>query len=116
MGRSATIVGLSKRALTFLRNEGKTKSVNSCEHCGHCSGKELVSQTYETIEVFVNEDYQLQKWRLKDGRIAKEVVQCIPWDSGPILYTCLEIDGVRKFLHNEDEVLGIKKEKKHAKA
>jgi hypothetical protein len=109
MGRSATIIGLSAKALSFLKDNSKRRSTNSCKHCGHCSGKELVSKTYKTIEIWIFDDYELQEFKLKNGLTAREVVQAIPWESGPVLYTCLEIRGEKKFLHEletKKEVLG----------
>jgi hypothetical protein len=41
-----------------------------------------------------SEQYALNQYQLKDGRVVREEVQAIPWSSGPmIFYRLVELSG-----------------------
>jgi hypothetical protein len=41
------------------------------------------------------EEVPLGVWKDTDGTIYKEVVQIEPWSSGPMIFTCVEVYGVK---------------------
>lgn len=94
--RCTQYVGLSIESRVFLDENANRIGGGICPHCGEHS-----REKFETIKDgrficgMFNEELPLTTFRLKDGRIAMEVVQADPWSSGPVIFTCLEIDGVR---------------------
>lgn len=85
MSRSTQYIGLNKAAVKFLEEFG-----------------ELV-ETYHMTEGMFEEPVRGGIYRLCSGRVAREVEQVCPWSSGPMIFTCLEIDGVMRFRWKEDE-------------
>ena len=97
-------VGLKPEAEAFLNENALMKSTSFCPHCNG-----VLSEGFDVIRVehrdsFYEEGPSLREIALKDGRIAKEVVQAEPWSSGPICFLCLEIDGQRMFEWTEEEI------------
>jgi len=72
---------------------------------------EIISTKYDMI-INVNENYmdyfEIDKetviYKLKDGTKAKVVVQYIIEDSGPMVFRCLEINGVQQYQWTEEEI------------
>ena len=89
-------VGLSVEARDFLDKNANTIGSRPCPHCG-----KHTEEVMETVKVdacatgMFGEELPLEAWKLKDGRVAQEVEQASPWSSGPVIFTCLEIDGER---------------------
>jgi hypothetical protein len=84
------------------------KDCNFCPHCGKPSGQIMDMEVYDS-ETGVgygmfNDGPPLYKYNLKDGRTAYEVVQTVPWSSGPMIFLCLEIDKEKQFLWTEKEI------------
>jgi len=67
-----------------------------CPHCGKFTEEkmETIADGRYTLGMF-GEEEPLRTYKLKDGRTAMEVVQAEPWSSGPVIFTCLEVDGER---------------------
>lgn len=94
--RCTQFVGLSEEASAFLDENASVVGANPCPHCGEptVQVKETIKDGRYTYGMF-EEELSLSTYRLKDGRIAKEIVQASPWSSGPVIFTCLEVDGER---------------------
>jgi hypothetical protein len=94
--RCTQFVGLTGEARDFL--DGNVNMVDSrpCPHCGKMTETEMekIDEGRFTVGMF-DEEIPLSTYRLKDGRIAREVVQADPWSSGPVIFTCLEVEGLR---------------------
>ena len=95
MSRSTQFIGLSSSATQYIE-----ENVNLIEEfilCPHCSGKINSYQRKDIVDEkrccygMFDEEIDLDTWKLKDGGVAREVVQVIPWSSGPVIFTCLEI-------------------------
>jgi hypothetical protein len=46
----------------------------------------------------------LKEYKLKDGKVAKEIVQASPWSGGPCIFLCLEVGGKRMFEWSDDDI------------
>jgi hypothetical protein len=64
----------------------------------------------ETVETdaytsgMFGEELSLGAWKLKDGRVVREIEQASPWSSGPVIFTCLEVDGERIGEWSQEEI------------
>ena len=89
-------MGLSSEAQGFLCENANMIGSHPCPHCGLPTSEdmELVDNDKFVFGMFC-EEIPLKAWRLKDGRVAIEVEQASPWSSGPVIFTCLEVDGER---------------------
>jgi hypothetical protein len=79
--RSTQFVGLTKVAEDFVKD------------------LEQLESDHSTSGMF-EEEIPLRKWVLhpkikswgREGECIREVVQTVPWSSGPMIFTCLEVD------------------------
>jgi len=94
--RCTQFVGLTDEARDFLDKNVSMVGSHPCPHCGKMTEEiaEKVDDGRFTVGMF-DEEIPLSTFRLRDGRIAKEVVQAEPWSSGPVIFTCLEVEGLR---------------------
>lgn len=103
MSRSYSHVGLKEEAQLFLEQNIVMKP-ECCPHCGSVLRESLGKVQYTEEDVFVGEMIPLYEYALKNGCVAKEIFQDIPWSSGPVGFQCLLIDGERKFEWTEEEM------------
>jgi hypothetical protein len=103
--RITQFVGLSTEAEDFLAENVSMIDTRPCPHCGEPTEKEreTVDEKRHASGMFM-EEIPLQTFKLKDGRTAREVVQASPWSSGPVIFTCLEVDGKRIGEWSEEEI------------
>lgn len=93
MSRSTQYVGLTRRATEYLASLEN----NNLQHLENkYSDKDLHFEKRTTHGMF-DEEIPLNTWKRFDIRTGREVyirevVQCTPWSSGPMIMTCLEID------------------------
>ena len=80
-------MGLPEEAKTFLANNAVR--LNICPHCSRDDGFD--QKAYAHVGMF--DDLPLYEYRLKDGRVASEVVQREIWSSGPMIWLSLKIAG-----------------------
>lgn len=73
MSRSTQYIGLNHNALKWLRNANAIQ-IDNIEHF--------------TLGMF-EEEVPLDTYILPDGSYVYEVVQYVPWSSGPMIFTCL---------------------------
>jgi len=80
--RCTQFIGLTQRAEEYVKN------LKSLESDGKAAG------------MFPEEEINLRRWEVPSdfkndihhGRCIREVVQAVPWSSGPMIFTCLELD------------------------
>lgn len=98
-------VGLTKEAEKFLEENVERVPATTCPKCG-----EVISTTPNVIatdfqDAFYGDGPTMNTYKLKDGRVAKEILQAQPWSSGPMSFLCLEIEGKKLFQWKEDATL-----------
>lgn len=98
-------IGLNHEADAFLSDNALKIGCRECPHCGKYTEEkyDLIEDNRSTIGMY-DDEIKLKTYKLKDGRIAREVEQCSPWSSGPVIFTCLEIDGKRTFKWSGEEI------------
>lgn len=102
-------VGLTPEANAWIDQNAMQVPRQTCPKCGEVITWMYDCRVYETQEMFYEDGPSLREFKLKDGRIAREVVQCSPWSSGPMAFFCLEVeypDGSieRMFEWKEEEI------------
>ena len=108
MSRGVSWIGLTEKAKVFLGANRATK-LSSVE-CPHCHWVVSVSVELEPVreytkeDIFYGQEYPLLEYKLNDDKVAREVIQESPWSSGPVIFTCLEIDGKKQFKWEEKEI------------
>lgn len=82
-------IGLHVSAEAFIEENILTEKVK-CPQCG-CGevGKKKIEFNGRVANGMFNDEIKLRTFYLKDGSILEEVVQCSPWSSGPMIFTCL---------------------------
>lgn len=102
--RSDQWIGLTDEARAFLDEHAAMVPGDRCPKCDHILNHKRDCQEREWVDgMFGTPAGPLIDYKLKDGRVAKEVVQEAPWSSGPCFFICLEIDEVRCFEWPEEE-------------
>jgi hypothetical protein len=102
------VVGLKLDALRWLDENCvfETKE-RLCPHCcGVVSSESYIKKVpYDSAASFGmdNDGPTLYEYELGDGKHVYEKVQCVPWNSGPIFFLCLEIDGKKSFEWTDEE-------------
>jgi len=105
--RCTQFIGLSYEAETFIDENVKHMPSETCVTCGHTSGGEFTMRVYDT-EIgrsagMFDDGPDLHEYILKDGQRIREVVQCTPWSSGPMIFLCLENEAGKKICEWDDE-------------
>jgi len=104
MSRSYQEIGLRKEAISFLDKNAKKKPSLVCPDCGKVISEKIDYEVYDFEDVFYGDGATLRKYFLKDGKIAKEVIQAMPWSNGPIGFFCLEINNKLMFKWEDVEI------------
>ncbi len=107
--RCTQIVGLSAKARQFLANN-QASDLTKCG-CPTCQEPHVTvprQRVYDTETGtragMFDDGPALLEYGLKDGRVAREVVQETVWSSGPCIFLCLEIEGVRAFEWSKEKL------------
>lgn len=93
--RTAQYIGLKNKALKWLEDNVEMIPDIVCPNCGTVITKKMnIIATKEDEEDWQNPfaDPPLHSYKLKDGKIAHEVIQESPWSGGPVYFLCLEIE------------------------
>ncbi len=85
-------IGLKQEAIEWLNENANKIPASVCPKCGEVLSIKLESKEYDFKEMFYEDGAHLREYRLKDGRIAREVVQCTQWSSGPMAFFCLDVE------------------------
>ena len=99
-------IGLTPEARQFVLENTKMVPNITCPDCGKVITERLDCKEYRFEEMFYEDGAHLLEYQLKDGRVAREIVQCSPWSSGPMAFFCLEIenqDGTKERVFEWDE-------------
>ena len=97
-------IGLNKSAEKFLRENVNQIPNLCCPDCGKViTVKDDIIKT-RFVEMFYQDGANLKTYRLKDGRLAKEVIQTTMWSSGPMAFFCLEIGRKRYFEWSKEDL------------
>ena len=104
--RETQIFGLTEEAHKFLEENCKRTERKECPTCHNVTGGQRIEEQYadESDLGMFDDGPKLDRYQLKDGRTAKEVVQASPWSSGPCIFLCLEIDGKSHFEWAQKEI------------
>jgi len=103
--RMTQVVGLKLEAETWLDANGIQVPTSFCPHCNGVLSTGLQSEVYGHCPGMFDDGPALRTYQLKDGKTVREVEQCSPWSSGPVIFLCLEDEnGVRMFEWSELEI------------
>jgi len=105
--RCTQIIGLIDEAREFLDNNVARIPDVVCPKCGEVisTKKHIVKQTDVTACGMFDDGPILNTYQLQDGSRIREIVQAIPWSSGPCIFLCLEkTDGTRMFEWPQEEI------------
>lgn len=83
-------IGLTKKAQLFLLDNVNMIPDIVCPKCGEIISKKKEILATKEIDLFYGDGPKLRAYRMKDGSIVREVVQCEPWSSGPMGFITLE--------------------------
>lgn len=99
--RCTQIRGLSNEALAFLRDNRRQPPPSvACPTCGHRQRKlpdDHRVWASASAEGMFDDGPELWEYTLADGRVVREVVQDVPWSSGPVIFLCLMDEAGTKF-------------------
>lgn len=90
--RSTQIRGLTNEALNFLNENCIKVPVKRCPKCDYELEYGQKCEVYEDASWtgMFEDGPSLLKYYLKDGSTVKEVIQAVPWSSGPCIFMCLK--------------------------
>jgi len=106
--RTMTIMGLTSEAEKWLQINAEEEVDLLCPNCRCVISKKLKYEIYSTPDCWYGEGPSLKKYSLKNGGIAREIIQSNSWSSGPCIFLCLEVEdsgGTRKMFQWPDEEL-----------
>ena len=95
MSRSTQFIGLSQEALQFVNENCYKEPVVTCDCCGHSKGGQFITKLNRHTVGMFEEELPLTTFFInKDGwaKEVKEVEQCSPWSSGPMIFTHLQLE------------------------
>lgn len=109
MSRSATLVGLNKRAVNWLNKYCKVRDYTqetvrkytdgTPDYVFTHQGKEIVSEDSDRI-IYGLSDEEMTTMKiyplLNDNGSVEEFVQCEPWSGGPVIYLALRFTDTKK--------------------
>jgi hypothetical protein len=98
MSRSTQWIGLTTTATEFIEKNCYKNPVVTCECCGHSTGGEFLTRVDRHTDGMFDEKLPLHTYFMHSPSdheetviVVKEVVQCEPWSSGPMIFTHLEL-------------------------
>lgn len=91
--RCTQFMGLSDEAVQFIEDNVQISDLVTCPTCLHVTGGEPVKRVYDTktgrAAGMFEDGPNLHEYTLKTGEVVREIIQCVPWSSGPMIYLCL---------------------------
>lgn len=91
--RCTQLIGLTKKALEFLRDNEKIVKIKcSCPHCTTEHLESTICEDHEDASSYgmFDDGPMLNKYQLKDDSWAYEYVQEVIWSSGPMIYLSIQ--------------------------
>lgn len=89
--RMTQFIGLNSIAREFLGKNARQMPCSPCPHCGKMTSTRMDKEEYENSHYWgMFEGPMLHKYTLKDNSTVKEILQAVPWSSGPCIFLCLE--------------------------
>jgi len=99
MSRSTQFIGLSPSALKFVNEKCHKEPVVTCDCCGHSKGGNFITKIDRHTSGMFEEEIPLTTFYMyapspvgEKVFEVKEVVQCDPWSSGPMIFTHLQLE------------------------
>ena len=104
--RMTQIVGLTEDARKFINENVRKVPMTVCDKCGHVVTERLDFRPWkdESESGMFGDGPKLYEYTLKDGTTVREIIQAIPWSSGPVIFMCLEKDGKQLFEWSEQDI------------
>ena len=104
--RCTQLQGLSPEAAAFLDQEAEREAIVTCPKCGEMITEGYVKRGYASAASsgMFDDGPELFEYTLTNGDKVREIVQAVPWSSGPCIFLCLERDGKNIFEWPEDEI------------
>lgn len=104
MSRSTTYRGLPQEAMDYIGQYGQFESLTFTDRYGKSQSiYRPVQEKIEGRKVGMFREFDLFKYKMKDGTWAEEFSQASPWASGPHEFIGLEHNG-KKFLWPQKEI------------
>lgn len=97
-------VGLTAEAEEYLEKNVVKIPVSYCPHCKEVLSTKMKVIASKEYDAFYGDGPSLDTYECIDGSTIKEVVQCMPWSSGPMGFLCLEKDGKKMLEWTEKEI------------
>ena len=89
MSRSLSLIGLKDEAREWLEKQLDQKK-ECCPTCGAKLATGFQPTIYDREDVWYGTELELREFVTKNGKVIREVIQEIPWSSGPVVFMCLE--------------------------
>jgi hypothetical protein len=99
-------IGLKEEAQDYLDKFG-IREEKLCPTCSVGTIVSLKSEIYDDSRSsgMFDDGPLLAKYFMTNGLVLKEIVQCVPWSSGPMIFMCLENEkGERLFEWTTKEI------------
>ena len=102
--RMTQFIGLTDEAKVWLERNGQ-REAKTCPHCNGILETRLAFSLSDRVTCgMFAEEIRLRDFHLSNRSVARETVQRAEWSSGPVIFTCLEIDGESRFEWTEEEM------------
>ena len=97
-------IGLTPEAEEWLEENCEKIPSSICPHCGEVlSYKKLIIEE-SSEEAFYEDGPTLHSYKLTKNRgIVKEIIQAMPWSSGPCAFFCLQLENGEKLFEWPEE-------------
>ena len=97
--RCTQFIGLSPEARQYLDEHVAYHKPTICKECGQPLPGQKTGMVYEVYDEetgkragMFDDGPPLCEYTMKDGSKVREIVQAVPWSSGPMIFLCLEDD------------------------
>ena len=89
--RATQFMGLCGNAYKYLKKHVKHIPAVKCDKCGHVEGGKFLYDVYKDASNLgmMDDGPKLRRYHMKDDTFVYQVVQAIPWSSGPCIYLAL---------------------------
>lgn len=85
-------IGLKDCVSKWLDENVEKEPSEFCPHCKEVTKWKLKVVRSEHYDAFYDDGPTLNTYQLKNGHTVEEVIQIMPWSSGPMAFLCLKLD------------------------